>query len=65
MKILTEFEKRKKEIGLYFEILEIAELDRPRLSAYNPLDSSPRTVNFDGARINEVLPILWTVKQDN
>lgn len=47
-----EFEKRKKEISVYFEILEVIELDKPQLSAFDIIGNIEKNVSFDSEKIN-------------
>ena len=52
MKIRDEFDKRFLEISTYFEILELLELDKPKLSANNIKNNQFVEINFDSRRIN-------------
>ncbi len=52
MEIREEFDKRISEIGIYFEILEAIELDKPKLSSFDVIEERKKELIFDSQRIN-------------
>ncbi|NDV57238.1 MAE_28990/MAE_18760 family HEPN-like nuclease [Bacteroides sp. 519] len=52
MAIREEFDKRLLEVNTYFEILQLLELDKPKLSAHNIESNQSVEINFDSRRIN-------------
>ncbi len=51
MIVREEFDKRIIEIDLYFEIMEIIGLDKPKLSAYNSQDEEQIEIVIDSEKI--------------
>jgi len=52
MEIREEFDNRLLEVNTYFEILELLELDKPKLSAHNLEENKIVEIIFDNRRIN-------------
>lgn len=54
MNLREEFENRKDEIEVYFEILRLIELDRPKLVAFDFIENKEESIIFDNKKINIV-----------
>ena len=52
MEIRDEFDKRKSEVEIYFDILQTIELDKPKLTSFDILENRQQEIIFDSQRIN-------------
>ncbi|KEQ28281.1 hypothetical protein N180_01210 [Pedobacter antarcticus 4BY] len=52
MVIREEFDRRITEINLYFEILKVIELDKPKLTAFDAVSDTNIDIIFDSQKIN-------------
>jgi hypothetical protein len=52
MTVREDFETRKDEVSLYFEMLELIEQDKPKLTSYDLQNQKEQVILFDNKRIN-------------